>query len=188
MQFHPNISEWPGSNKWNNVPFTNASNDVDPLGGLTVAPGKGSHSYSPAGNGQVKLRSGAGVRNSTIYSLMKFITPTNAAKGEFHFAFSKAYPDAPQYLRCFSANGGNVDVRRYWECMSKAIVRLLRKYPANIIPAEALKPCETKINADLFSNGQLKFCTACTDFHACQANKEIGETIKDRFFLNCFKN
>ena len=168
-----------GTHKWNNVPFTDTENRIDPKGGFTLAPGKGSHSFVPAGNGQVKMRPNGGSRNSLVFTLMIFITPINAARGEFHFQFCSMYDDAHSYLKCFSGNGGSYDVRHYWDLMSRSILRLLRTYPTNIVPAEALNPCERKINAGLVRDGKLKFCDQCVDFHACTVNKMICDTLKD---------
>ena len=167
-----------GTHIWNNVPFVNSNNKIDPLGGGTVAPGKGSHSHYPAGNGLVKMKKNAGTRNGMIYTMLLFITPSPLiARGEFYMSFNDMYKDAKNYLKCFSANGGCPSTRHYWSLMSNSVLRILRFYPRNIHPDEALNACEMKLNRSLFENGKLYFCN-CANFDTCKVNLQVQEVLK----------
>ena len=66
----------------NNAPFVNRNGDIDPLGGVFVSSGKGSHSYTVV-NGVAKMKKEAGIRNGQVFALLMFATPKNAATGEF---------------------------------------------------------------------------------------------------------
>ena len=163
---------------WNNVPFVDINNKVSKLGGCSCAPGKGSHSYYKAENGLVRMRKNAGTRNGDIYTLLLFLTPSSLiARGEFFLSFSDMFKDAKLYVKCFSANGGDPTVRHYWKLMSNTVLRILRFYPVNIHPSEALNSCELKLNRSLFNDAKLKFCH-CDDFDACKVNEQVKEVLK----------
>ena len=170
--------------KWNNCPFVDENNVICPSGGFVCAPGKGSHAFQAAGNGFVRMKESAGTRNAAVFSMMIFLSPCNAAKGEFFISFRQMYKDAHLYLTEFSANGGNSTVRRYWNMMNASIVRILRFYPSNILPAEALNACEKVFNNDIWRYGKVKFCYNCTDFHNCAVNKQVYEFLKARIIIS----
>ena len=93
------------------------------------------------------------------------------------------FGDAPEYLKCFSANGGDPTCRHYWNMMSKSIIRMLRFYPSNVKPEEALNLCEKKVNHELFRSGKLNFCSQCDDFDNCTVTAQIKEFVKYSIML-----
>ena len=161
----------------NQCPFINEHNELDPMGGLFISGGKGSHSFTVGNDGFARMRANAGLRNGTIFTLMAFLTPQNCARGEFHVSFSKFYEDAGNYITDFSANGGSRVVRDYWELSAKAILRLLRFTPTNLHPDEQLSIEEKKVNRHLFATGKLCFVEV-DDFTGCTANQQIKECLK----------
>ena len=173
-----------GVYKWNNVPFVDETNAVNSSGGFVCAPGKGSHAFEDAKDepGFVKMKANAGTRNGMIYSLMLFVSPCNAAKGEFFISFQQMYENSHLYLREFSANGGNSAVRRYWALMSKSIIRILRFYPQNIRPSEALNACEQRFNINIFRDGKIRFCSNCAEFKTCAVNAQVAEYLQGWIF------
>ena len=94
-------------------------------------------------------------------------------------AFHQCYPDAIDYVKQFSANGGSAKVRSFWDLATKAIIRLLRFTPQNLHESEALDVCEKMINSKLYQHGKLLFCNNCCDFQACKANAQMYEVLKD---------
>ena len=165
----------------NGVPFIDANNDIDNQGGMYCAPGKGLHATEPVpGTRLVKMKKRAGHRNSAIFVLFKFLTKTCASRGEFFFAFSSFFDDADQYIGQFDGAHGNRTVRSYWDLAAESIERILRRYPNNIHPSQALNACERKLNDTIFRDGKLKFCESCDE--NCVVNTQLRDTIKVSFF------
>ena len=106
------------------------------------------------------------------------ITVTRIFRKDSDKEFSRFYPDAVKYLRCFSNNGGQQNTRNYWNLAAKSVLRRLRFTPPNSCPTEALTPCEKEINNVLFEHGKFQICQ-CDAAAACPANKQIQECFQD---------
>ena len=59
-------------------------------------------------------------------------------------------------------------------------MRLLRFYPQNVHPSEALNDCEKRANRELWEFGRFQFCSTCA-FDQCEVNRQLVDTFKEQF-------